>query len=171
MPRGGVRKNAGRPAGQGRYGESTCVIRVPQSRVSEIKAKLLCPSDRIPLFSCRVPAGFPSPADDHIEQQIDLNEHLVTHPAATFMVRAVGDSMKDAGIFSGDLLLVDRSVTPANGKIVIASVDGALTVKRLFVAKDKMLLKPENKDYPDIEVTLADQAMIWGVVISVIRQV
>jgi DNA polymerase V len=171
MPRGGARKNAGRPIGQGPYGEATCVIRVPRSRASEIKAQMSKPTYRIPLFSCQVPAGFPSPADDHIEDRIDLNQHLIAHPAATFMVKAVGDSMCEAGIFSGDFLLIDRSVDPVHGKIVIAAVDGALTVKRLCITQDKMILKAENKDYPDIEVKLSDQAVIWGVVISVIRQV
>jgi len=86
---------------------------------------------RIPLFAAGVPAGFPSPADDYIDRHLDLHEHLIEHPAATFYVRASGDSMVGAGIHDGDLLIVDRAVEPRDGHIVIAVVHGELTVKRL----------------------------------------
>ena len=85
----------------------------------------------LPIFSSPVEAGFPSPADDHIEGKLDLNEHLVRRPAATFFVRASGQSMRDAGIFDGDLLIIDRGVTPQPDDIVIAILEGDLTVKRL----------------------------------------
>ena len=86
---------------------------------------------RIPLVSAKVQAGCPSPADDHMEKSLDLNEHLVRNPAATFFVKVEGDSMRDAGILSGDILVVDRSLTPKDSQIVVAMLDGDFTVKRL----------------------------------------
>lgn len=168
---GGARRNAGRPKGQGPHGESTQPLRVPLSKVDAVKQLIAQGSCVIPLFSHKVAAGFPSPADDHIEAQLDLNHYLVAHPAATFMVRAVGDSMRDAGIFSGDLLIVDRSVEAVHGKIVIAAVAGDLTVKRLCLEKERVFLMPENSDFTPIEITGEMDAMIWGVVIHVVRHV
>ena len=115
--RGGKRPNAGRPKGSNVFGESTKVVRIPLSRVDEVKALLLNPATRIPLFASKVPAGFPSPLDDYIESHLDLNEYLIKHSAATFMVGAIGDSMTGAGIFSGDILVVDRSLPPETGRI------------------------------------------------------
>ncbi len=123
----------------------------------------------LPLYSARVAAGFPSPADDYIEGKLDLNEHLVKHPAATFFVRVEGDSMIGAGIHSGDILVVDRSLKPCHGKIVIAVLDGELTVKRLEQRKGILRLLPENKSYPIVEITDAMDFMIWGVVTNVIH--
>lgn len=88
-------------------------------------------SYRLPVFLGRLPAGFPSPADDYIEGKLDLNRHLIKHPAATFFVRVTGNSMTGAGIHSGDLLIVDRSLEPTDGHVVVAVLDGELTVKRL----------------------------------------
>lgn len=125
-----------------------------------------------PIFSSKVPAGFPSPADDYIEQKLDLNEHLVTHPAATFFVRVEGHSMKDAGINSGDILVVDRSVKPIHGKVVVAILHGEFTVKRLSMTEDTpptITLIAENDDYPDIPITEEMEFSIWGVVTSVIH--
>ena len=110
MTKGGARKGAGRPKGQGKYGESTKAIRVPESKVkyiSEIVSKGLY---EIPLYTERVAAGFPSPADDYLEDKIDLNQYLVKHPASTFLVRASGNSMINAGIFPNDILVVDKSI-------------------------------------------------------------
>ena len=87
---------------------------------------------KLPLFGSQVPAGFPSPADDHLESELDLNEYLIDHPSETFFVRAKGDSMQQAGIFDKDLLIVDRSLTAKHNDIVIAAVGGELTVKRLM---------------------------------------
>lgn len=101
----------------------------------------------LPIFSSPVEAGFPSPADDHIEGKLDLNEHLVRRPAATFFVRASGESMRDAGIFDGDLLIIDRGVTPQPEDIVIAILQGDLTVKRLKKVGGQWHLAAENKDY------------------------
>jgi DNA polymerase V len=123
-----------------------------------------------PLFLSLVPAGFPSPADDHLERDLDLHELLIQHPAATFYVRLAGDSMKDAGLYDGDILVVDRSVQPEHGHIVVAVLDGELTVKRLFRKDGKIELKPENAMYPAIEIAAERDFLIWGVVTGSIRQ-
>jgi DNA polymerase V len=124
---------------------------------------------QLPIYSSSVPAGFPSPADDHIEGRLDLNEHLVRRPAATFFVRVSGHSMRDAGIFDGDLLVIDRSVSPKSDDIVIASIHGELTVKRLQQTGNEWRLAPANPDYPTIKLDSADNE-IWGVVTHSIRQ-
>lgn len=125
----------------------------------------------LPFYSSSVSAGFPSPADDHIEKKLDLNEYLVKHPAATFFVRAKGDSMINAGINDNDILVVDRSIEPTNGKIVIAAIDGQLTVKRLKKIKSKIYLVAENENFPAIELKSENDVCIWGVVTSVIHAV
>ena len=102
------------------------------------------------LYGSRVPAGFPSPADDHIEGNLDLNLHLIRRPAATFFIRAQGESMRDAGIYDGDLLVVDRAIAPQAGDIVIAVLHGDLTVKRLRKSNGALILYAENPDFPDI---------------------
>ena len=117
-----------------------------------------------PLFLVPVPAGFPSPADDYMDGKLDLNEHLIKHPAATFFFRVTGDSMINAGIHSGDLLIVDRYEEARDGSIVVAVVDGELTVKRIEVHDGKLFLVPENKDYPLIPVTEEQSFEVWGVV-------
>lgn len=134
-----------------------------------LKAFLAGVASRLPLYAARVAAGFPSPADDYIEGKLDLNEHLVKHPAATFFVRVEGDSMIGAGIHSGDILVVDRSLKPRHGKIVIAVLDGELTVKRLEQRKGVLRLLPENNSYPIVEITDAMDFLIWGVVTNVIH--
>lgn len=123
----------------------------------------------LPIFLGRLPAGFPSPADDHLEGKLDLNRHLIKHPAATFFVRVTGDSMIGAGIHSGDLLVVDRSLEPADKHIVIAVLDGERTVKRLSKQNGTLRLLPENPDYQPIEITADQSIEIWGVVTSVIH--
>ena len=124
----------------------------------------------LPLFSCGVSAGFPSPADDYIDRRLDLNELLIKHPAATFFVRVAGDSMIGAGINDDDILIVDRSVEPGHGKIVIVAVDGELTVKRLFRDGQVCRLVSENPDYPSLDITDDMSLEVWGVVTSVIHQ-
>lgn len=124
----------------------------------------------IPLFSSRVQAGFPSPADDAVERKLDLNEHLIQHPSATFFVRASGDSMMGVGIHSGDILIVDRSLTPRHNHIVIAILNAELTVKRLYRREGKVQLIAENPHYPAIQVPDETNLEIWGVVTSVIHQ-
>jgi DNA polymerase V len=183
--RGGSRPGAGRTPGTGTYGEPTQPIRVPVSLLPIVRAWLSArgkapPRDAsypapsratrpLPLFSSWVAAGFPSPADDHLEDHLDLNEHLVRHPAATFLVRVQGDSMIGAGIQHGDLLVVDRSLEPKSGTIVIAVVNGELTVKRLKADSGGVWLVPENPNYPRLEIREGMDLTIWGVVVHVVH--
>ncbi|MFH1263206.1 MAG: translesion error-prone DNA polymerase V autoproteolytic subunit [Pseudomonadota bacterium] len=125
---------------------------------------------RLPLCSSSVAAGFPSPAEDYIEGKLDLNEHLIKHPAATFFVKVAGDSMTGAGIFDGDLLVVDRSLEAENGSVVLAVVGGEFTVKRLKKGKGGILLLPENPKHRPIEVREGMEFSIWGVVVHVIHR-
>ncbi|GAB7081911.1 translesion error-prone DNA polymerase V autoproteolytic subunit [Megalodesulfovibrio paquesii] len=118
-----------------------------------------------------VAAGFPSPADDYIDQSLDLNDHCIAHPAATFFVRVHGDSMRDAGVHDGDLLVVDRALEPVSGRIVIAALDGELTVKRIKKTADALYLLPENPDYEPIRVEPDSSFEVWGVVAYVIHKV
>lgn len=123
----------------------------------------------LPIFSSSVSAGFPSPADDYIEGQLDLNKHLIKHPSATFFVRVDGDSMIDAGIHPGDILIVDRSLEPSHKKVVIAIVDGDFTVKRLYKENGLSWLAAENKRYAPITSDDTGECQIWGVVTNVIH--
>ncbi len=123
-----------------------------------------------PYFEANVPAGFPSPAADYEENQLDLNKHLIANPAATFFVRVSGDSMTGAGIHNGDLLIVDRSLEPRDRNIIIAVVDGELTVKRIRIRRGKITLEPENADYPVRRITSETEFEVWGVVTNVIHK-
>lgn len=125
---------------------------------------------KCPFFAVPVQAGFPSPAEDYLEQNLDLNEYLIQHPAATFFVRADGESMKGAGIHSGDILIVDRALSASNGKIVIAVINGEFTVKRIRMTKDQLFLEPENPDFKPIEVKEGTDFRVWGVVTYVIHK-
>ncbi len=139
------------------------------------------PKIKLPLYDTRISAGFPSPAEDYIDKKLDLNEHLIKHPSATFYVKVEGDSMIDAGIFSGDMLIVDRALEAIHKKIIVAVVDGEFTVKRLIIKKhknsdssnniNKIFLQPANKNYPTIEIMEDMEFEIWGVVTNVIHQV
>lgn len=124
----------------------------------------------LPLYESRVSAGFPFPADDHLEASLDLNQHLVKHPSATFFVKASGESMVNAGINDQDILVVDRSLEPKHGDIVIAALNGELTVKRLFLKNRQVQLQPKNPHYPVIDITEDTEFLIWGVVTSVIHR-
>lgn len=124
----------------------------------------------VPIYMTAVSAGFPSPAEDYVEGQLDLNDHLIPHPSATFMVRAVGDSMSGAGIFSGDILVVDRSVQACHGSIIIAVVNAELTVKRLYRRKGVVRLEAANPAYPAIEISDETDLCCWGVVTAAIHQ-
>jgi DNA polymerase V len=117
-----------------------------------------------PLFLSGVSAGFPSPADDYLDRKLDLNEHLVKNPAATFFVRVAGDSMTGVGINDNDILVVDRSLEPVNNNIVIAVVNGELTVKRLVKSRNSCCLVAENPDYPPLDIGDEMELEIWGVV-------
>jgi DNA polymerase V len=126
---------------------------------------------QLPVAGSRISAGFPSPADDFIENSLDLNLELIKNPTATFFVRVSGSSMKDAGIFDGDILIVDRSLRATNRKIVIAILNGELLVKRLCIRGDQYILMPENKNYSPIYLTNDSDLNIWGVVTNVIHKV
>jgi len=185
--RGGSRPGAGRKKGSSVYGETTKAIRVPESMVPKVKAMLSHrkqlfessstlsvplaePSHiEIPLFSGKVAAGFPSPADDYIEKTLDLNDLLVQKPAATFFVRAEGESMLGAGIHPNDILVVDRSIEAVVGKVVICALNGELTVKRLKSIGKEIVLGAENPAYSDITVQEEVDLVIWGVVTNVIH--
>ena len=186
---GGQRVGAGRKCAA----EPTVTVRVPASRkdsivklVQQMKAapsacfpvwlryQLLAEqptSQSIPLMSYSVRAGFPSPADDYIEKRIDLNEELIQHREATFFLRVRGHSMIDAGIDDGDELIVDRALTPEHHRIVVAAVDGELTVKRFYQRNGVVKLLAENPQYPDIEFKNGQEMMIWGVVTKIIKSV
>ena len=123
-----------------------------------------------PVFLDKISAGFPSPATDYMENKLDLNEYLIRHPAATFIVKASGSSMVNADIYSGDLLIVDRSVTPKSNNIVIASIFGDLTVKKLKKKEKSFFLISANDEYPSIEVNEEMECFIWGVVTYIIHE-
>jgi DNA polymerase V len=189
MPRGGKRQGAGRPVGTGKYNETTKAVRLPISLADEILEALardpqqvepativssIFKTDsytkcRVPLYLNPVAAGLPAPTEDYIEGKIDLNRHLVKHPDSTFLVRVVGESMQDAGIHPCDLLVVDRSLEAVSGKVVIAVVDGELTVKRLRKHRNKLWLMPENPNFQPIEIGENVDLHIWGVVTNVIH--
>jgi DNA polymerase V len=126
-------------------------------------------NQKLSIFSARVSAGFPSPAADYEEGELDLNKHLVKNPAATFFVRVSGDSMTGAGVHDGDLLIVDRSKEPVSGNVVIAVLDGEMTVKRLRIRSGKYTLEPENDNYPIQKITKDSEFEVWGVVTNVIH--
>lgn len=128
------------------------------------------PGEGVPLYLSSIRAGFPSPAEDYVDRPLDLHEHLVKDRAATFFLRASGDSMQGAGIYEGDLLVVDRSLEAANGRVVIAALDGELTVKRLVRKGGRVLLVPENPDYPEIDISQREHVTIWGVVTYAIHK-
>lgn len=119
-------------------------------------------------FVTGVQAGFPSPADDYIDKSLDLNEYLIKHPAATFYCRVVGESMKEVGIFEGDILIVDRSLEPRHGDVVLAVLDGELTCKILDARRARLL--PANSQYAPIAIAQYGELVIEGVVVSSIRQ-
>ena len=120
---------------------------------------------KIPLLTDSVSAGFPSPADDYTEENIDLNEHLISNPFSTFFLRVKGESMINAGIKDKDLIIVDKSLIAKPGDIVIAMIDGEFTIKRLSIKNDELYLKAENHNYPDFRFKNHIDIQIWGVVI------
>lgn len=123
----------------------------------------------IPLYTHKVPAGFPSPADDYIETSLDLNEHLVQRPTSTFFVRVIGESMIGAGIFNNDLLVVDKSLEAKSGDIVLATVSGEFTLKRFIKKGRGIFLEPENPKFKAIKISKEMDFSIWGVAIHAIR--
>ncbi len=165
VPKGGKRQGAGRP-----LGEPTKIIRAPLSKLNQIQSLIKGGGYAIPVYSSKVQAGFPSPADDYIEYHLDLNTEFIKHPAATFIVEATGESMIEAGIAPGDKLIVDRSLEATDGKIVIAAVNGELTVKRLSLQNTGMQLLPANPRFKPIAITEELDVVIWGVVTLVLHE-
>lgn len=186
--RGGYRPGAGKKPGTGAYGEPTKPIRVPESQVPVVLDFLVsyrnkleiqidaipfvtdAPRRTIPAMSYRVPAGFPSPADDYVQGRIDLNEHLLLHREASFILRVSGWSMVGAGIFDGDEIIVDRAIDPHDGHVVLAVLGSEFTVKRLKKDGKTVRLVAENPDFPDIEFREGDELTIWGVVTRVLHK-
>jgi DNA polymerase V len=123
-----------------------------------------------PLAGATVSAGFPSPAEDYMEAGIDLNRELIRNPGSTFFGRVKGTSMKDSGIDDGDVLVIDKSLEPANGSIAVCFLDGEFTVKRIRIEKDVVYLIPANNDYKPIAVTGSNDFMVWGIVTYVIKK-
>ena len=183
---GGFRAGSGRKLGSGSYGEPTTVMRVPKSKVTAIRQYIMrklsynidtifiVPSELgsqpLPWFSHKVPAGFPSPADDHVEKKLDLNDYLITQKEATFFVSIKGDSMIDASIHDGDIVIVDRSKDAKIGDIVLASIDGEFTVKTLAKHLSHPRLLPANSEYKYIDITEGMVFEIWGVVTGAVRK-
>jgi DNA polymerase V len=197
---GGRRPGAGPKPGSGRYGEPTQPIRVPASQVPSVLAYLearrmpakqsgeamasdpraiaVRPAGSAPArgtirFGSKIPAGFPSPADDYVQERIDLNRHLIRqgHEAATFILRVDGWSMIGAGIHDGDEIVVDRALTPSEGRIVVAIVNGDLTIKRLRFREGKPVLIAENPHFKERTFAEGEALEIWGVVTRVLHQV
>ncbi len=125
----------------------------------------------LPFVEQGISAGFPSPADDFLDLSIDLNKEFVKHPSTTFYGRVRGDSMIDAGLNDGDLLIIDKSLTPENGKIAVCFIDGEFTVKRIKVSNNTIFLIAENQKYKPIEVNEDQEFLIWGIVTTVIKKV
>lgn len=181
---GGKRPGAGRKPGT----DPTKPVRIPLSRIEEVRAYLAQPRIRawgmvdylgepnrdtrlsLPLFAGSVPAGFPSPAEDYAEGRLDLNDYLVEHEAATFYVRVKGHSMAGAGILDGDIIAVDRALEPRHGDVVLAVIDGELTVKELDTQGEAVRLLPRNPDFAPIEFRTGQELTIWGVVKGVVRK-
>jgi len=167
----------GRNNGRARELEASLEL-VPRCELeAELEAALLGRADPLrpprcqplPLAGTTVAAGFPSPADDYIESRIDLNDVLIRHPSSTFFLRVSGDSMRDAGILDGDLLVVDRAIEPRAGRVVVAVLDGAFTLKHLNRHRGRWRLEAAHPDYPPLELADCDDARIWGVAIHAIH--
>jgi len=125
---------------------------------------------KLDLYLSPVSAGFPSPADDYVELSLDLNEYLIKHPAATFYVKVKGNSMKDANLNNGDILIVDRSLEPKNSNIVVCQIDTEFTVKRFYKENDSVVLTPANNQYNPIRISKDQQFEIFGVVTYIIHK-
>jgi len=187
---GGKRVGSGRKA---KFGEPTTLMRVPESAkatvidfLTELAEKRKTESRwpdhlvpikqadnpmafKVPLFGHTIRAGFPSPADDYVAETLDLNEHLMPRKEASFLLRAKGESMVGVGIHDGDILVVDRSLTATDGRVVIATLDGQFTVKTLEKKRGKIRLLPANPSFEPIEINDEQELQIWGVVTRVIH--
>ncbi len=137
----------------------------------KIYAPDIKPGDDLELYANRIPAGFPSPADDFLEKRLDLNDYLIHNKEATFLVKVEGRSMENAGIFDGDVLVVDRSIEATSGKIVLGVLNGEFTIKRILLKKNKLFLVPESDKFKPIEVSEEMDFQIWGVVTYTLHKV
>ena len=182
-----IKRNShgGARAGAGRKGGPSEVVRLPlpiANLARRLKSGDLRAGDingfldveartalAIPLMTSTAACGFPSPADDYLDSPLDFNELLVSNPAATFAVRISGESMTGAGLFPGDVAVVDRSLTPSNGSIVLALIDGEFTIKRYCVVEGGIVLLAENPRFPNIEISAETGLEVWGVVKHSIR--
>ena len=124
----------------------------------------------LPLAGTAIAAGFPSPAEEYVEIALDLNKELIKHPAATFYARVKGDSMVDAGIQDGDLLVIDKALEPKEGAIAVCYLDGEFTVKRLAVREEGVYLMPANAEFKPIRITEENEFLVWGIVAYVIHK-
>ncbi len=124
----------------------------------------------LPLSGTAIAAGFPSPAEEYVEIALDLNKELIKHPAATFYARVKGDSMVDAGIQDGDLLVIDKALEPKEGSIAVCYLDGEFTVKRLSVREEGVYLMPANAEFRPIKITEENDFLVWGIVAYVIHK-
>ena len=124
----------------------------------------------LPLAGTAIAAGFPSPAEEYVEIALDLNKELIKHPAATFYARVKGDSMVDAGIHDGDLLVIDKALEPKEGAIAVCYLDGEFTVKRLAVQEEGVYLMPANAEFKPIRITEENEFLVWGIVAYVIHK-
>jgi DNA polymerase V len=147
---------------------------MPRKTKGTLKLEFFLPGNEktleLPYYTAQIPAGFPSPAEDYLDKKLDLNEFLIRNPAATFFVRVTGHSMINAGIYDGDILVVDRSVEASNNRIIIGVINGEFTVKRIKKEKNKLFLYPENEKFSVIEVTEGMDFRIWGVVTYAIHK-
>lgn len=141
-----------------------------ENKITDIKLVKCEQTSGLQFFESRVQAGFPSPAQGEYAESIDLNRALITNPAATFCARVIGDSMVDAGINEGDLLIIDRSLNPCDGNIAVCFVDGEFTVKRLSVRDDGIYLTPANAAFPELKVGEDNNFVVWGVVSHIIKR-
>lgn len=188
---GGKREGAGRKA---KFGEATAIMRVPESAkpividfLNELaqkrQAEPTWPSHltpvklaenptafKVPLFGHTIRAGFPSPADDYVVETLDLNDFLMPRKEASFLLKVKGESMLDAGIHDGDILVVDKSMTATDGRVVIVTLDGQFTVKTLEKKRGKIRLIPANPEFAPIEIKDEQELQVWGIVTSVIHQ-
>ncbi len=125
----------------------------------------------VPFFAGRIEAGFPSPADDYLDGNLDINEHLIRNPSSTFLCRCKGDSMIGAGIYHDDILVIDKSLKAKSGDVIIAILDGAFTIKRFLKNGNNIVLQPSNANYPPLDVSNRSDFEIWGKVTFVLHKV
>ena len=147
------------------------LLKLHQTKTLEIYSADTASALVLPFVDGGISAGFPSPADDFLDAAIDLNKEFVKNPSTTFYGRVKGDSMINAGLNSGDLLIIDKSLEPVNNKIAVCFIDGEFTVKRIKIERDVVWLVAENEKYQPIKVTSDNDFLIWGIVTTVIKSV